>query len=86
LDLVQEERRRRMKQRIRLCRRVFFIVYFQRVLSHTDLKDFKDGYAVRYAVGGPSITPTMFALFEAGTQVICRVPTPGYVAALLTWG
>ena len=27
-----------------------FIVFFQRLLSHTDFKDFKDGYAFRYAV------------------------------------
>ena len=29
---------------------------------------------------------TMFALFEAGMQVIHLHPTPGFVAALLTWG
>ena len=27
----------------------------------------------------------MFALFEAGIQVIGSHPTPGFVAALLTW-
>ena len=29
---------------------------------------------------------TMFALFEAGNQVVGLHPTPGCVAALLTWG